>query len=222
MEQNIDNNEIYSNNNIGNINEYKNVPVVALRDVVVFPGTTVYFEVGREATVKAVNEAMHGKQYIFAVAQKDPKVEHPKQNDLFEIGTLAQVKQLVTMPGNVVRVIIVGQEKMKLGSLVLEDGYYKADLEKVEESRQISYDIETIALIRGLKDLFSVYVNERGRINKNVVDEIMDCTDLDSLINQIATGMQVNYQFKQKILAETDIYQRHEDIASKYKTFFLI
>ena len=56
MEQNIDNNEIYSNNNIGNINEYKNVPVVALRDVVVFPGTTVYFEVGREATVKAVNE----------------------------------------------------------------------------------------------------------------------------------------------------------------------
>lgn len=84
---------------------------------------------------------------------------------------------------------------MKLGSLVLEDGYYKADLEKVEESRQISYDIETIALIRGLKDLFSVYVNERGRINKNVVDEIMDCTDLDSLINQIATGMQVNYQF---------------------------
>ena len=213
MEQNIDNNEIYSNNNIGNINEYKNVPVVALRDVVVFPGTTVYFEVGREATVKAVNEAMHGKQYIFAVAQKDPKVEHPKQNDLFEIGTLAQVKQLVTMPGNVVRVIIVGQEKMKLGSLVLEDGYYKADLEKVEESRQISYDIETIALIRGLKDLFSVYVNERGRINKNVVDEIMDCTDLDSLINQIATGMQVNYQFKQKILAETDIYQRHEDIS---------
>ena len=204
MEQNIDNNEIYSNNNIGNINEYKNVPVVALRDVVVFPGTTVYFEVGREATVKAVNEAMHGKQYIFAVAQKDPKVEHPKQNDLFEIGTLAQVKQLVTMPGNVVRVIIVGQEKMKLGSLVLEDGYYKADLEKVEESRQISYDIETIALIRGLKDLFSVYVNERGRINKNVVDEIMDCTDLDSLINQIATGMQVNYQFKQKILAETE------------------
>ena len=76
MEQNIDNNEIYSNNNIGNINEYKNVPVVALRDVVVFPGTTVYFEVGREATVKAVNEAMHGKQYIFAVAQKDPKVDH--------------------------------------------------------------------------------------------------------------------------------------------------
>ena len=55
---------IYSNNNIGNINEYKNVPVVALRDVVVFPGTTVYFEVGREATVKAVNEAMHGKQNV--------------------------------------------------------------------------------------------------------------------------------------------------------------
>ena len=57
---------------------------------------------------------MHKKQYIFAVAQKDPKVEHPKQEDLFEVGTLAQVKQLVSMPGNVVRVIIVGQKRMKL------------------------------------------------------------------------------------------------------------
>lgn len=73
MEQNIDNNEIYSNNNIGNINEYKNVPVVALRDVVVFPGTTVYFEVGREATVKAVNEAMHGKSVYFCGCTERPK-----------------------------------------------------------------------------------------------------------------------------------------------------
>ena len=119
MEQNIDNNENYSNNNIENIENYTSVPVVTLRDVVVFPGTTVYFEVGREATV---NEAMHKKQYIFAVAQKDPKVEHPKQEDLFEVGTLAQVKQLVSMPGNVVRVIIVGQKRMKLENLEYNDG----------------------------------------------------------------------------------------------------
>ena len=70
MEQNIDNNEIYSNNNIGNINEYKNVPVVALRDVVVFPGTTVYFEVGREATVKAVNEAMLANSIFLRLHRK--------------------------------------------------------------------------------------------------------------------------------------------------------
>lgn len=213
MEQNIDNNENYSNNNIENIENYTSVPVVTLRDVVVFPGTTVYFEVGREATVKAVNEAMHKKQYIFAVAQKDPKVEHPKQEDLFDVGTLAQVKQLVSMPGNVVRVIIVGQKRMKLENLEYNDGYYQADLTELEETRQISYDVETIALIRGLKDLFTVYVNEQGKINKNVVEEIMDCTDLNSLINQIATSIPVNYQFKQKILNEQDIYQRHEDIS---------
>lgn len=214
MEQNIDNNEDYSKaDNIENMEKYDDIPVVTLRDVVVFPGTTVYFEVGREATVKAVNEAMHGRQYIFAVAQKDPKTEHPKKEDLFEIGTLAQVKQIVNMPGNVVRVIIVGQKRMKLESLELEDGYYKAELDEFAEARQLSYDIETIALIRGLKDLFSVFVNEHGRINKNVVDEIMECTDLDSLINQIATGIPVNYQFKQKILSEQDIYQRHEDIS---------
>lgn len=73
MEQNIDNNEIYSNNNIGNINEYKNVPVVALRDVVVFPGTTVYFEVGREATVKAVNESLAWQTVYFCGCTERPK-----------------------------------------------------------------------------------------------------------------------------------------------------
>ena len=213
VEQNIDNNENYSDGDIGNTENYKGVPVVTLRDVVVFPATTVYFEVGRDATVKAVNEAMHERQYVFAVAQKDPRVEHPKKEDLFEIGTLAQVKQLVSLPGNTVRVIIVGQKRMKLDNLESDDGYYKADLEEFEETRELSYDIETIALIRGLKDLFSVYVNERGKINQNVVDEIMECTDLNSLINQIATSIPVNYQFKQKLLAEQDIYQRHEDIS---------
>lgn len=86
-------------------------------------------------------------------------------------------------------------------------------LRNSKRPRQISYDVETIALIRGLKDLFTVYVNEQGKINKNVVEEIMDCTDLNSLINQIATSIPVNYQFKQKILNEQDIYQRHEDIS---------
>ena len=119
----------------------------------------------------------------------------------------------MSMPGNVVRVIIVGQKRMKLENLEYNDGYYQADLTELEETRQISYDVETIALIRGLKDLFTVYVNEQGKINKNVVEEIMDCTDLNSLINQIATSIPVNYQFKQKILNEQDIYQRHEDIS---------
>ena len=79
MEQNIDNSENYSNNNIENIENYTSVPVVTLRDVVVFPGTTVYFEVGREATVKAVNEAMHKKQYIFGKTDDERKFDNWQQ-----------------------------------------------------------------------------------------------------------------------------------------------
>ena len=86
----------------------KMIPVVTLRDIVVFPGTTVYFEIGREATINAVNEAMHGDKLIFTVAQKDQYKDNPGLDDVFETGTLAEVKQIITLPDKVMRVVIVG------------------------------------------------------------------------------------------------------------------
>lgn len=109
--------------NIDVADTMEDVPVVTLRDLVVFPKTTVYFEVGRESTVRALKEAMNSKQLVFTVAQKDPAVENPGIDDLFETGTLAEVKQIVNMPGKIIRVVIVGKERMKLKFLETKDGY---------------------------------------------------------------------------------------------------
>ncbi|MCI8748965.1 MAG: endopeptidase La [Lachnospiraceae bacterium] len=199
--------------NLDVTDKMEGIPIVTLRDLVVFPKTTVYFEVGRENTVKALKEAMNGRQLVFTVAQKDPSVETPGMDDLFETGTLAEVKQIVNMPGKIIRVVISGRERMKLMYLESMDGYMAGTLENIPETKDTSYTLEIVAMIRGLKDLFQVYANANGRFNQKLVDEILNITDLDTLIYQISSNIPVNYQIKQKILSEDSIIDRHEQLS---------
>lgn len=189
------------------------VPVVTLRELVVFPCTTVYFEVGRENTVKALKEAMDDRQVVFTVAQKDPSVEMPGLDDLYDTGTLADVKQIVDMPGKVIRVVITGRMRMRLTSLETEDGYFTGTVESLPETGDTSYGLEMAALLRGLKDLFRVYANENGRYNQRLIEEILNISDLDTLVYQICSNIPVGYQVKQKILSEDSIIDRHEQLS---------
>ncbi|MCI9079800.1 MAG: endopeptidase La [Lachnospiraceae bacterium] len=199
--------------NLDVTDKMEGIPIVTLRDLVVFPKTTVYFEVGRENTVKALKEAMNGRQLVFTVAQKDPAVETPGMDDLFETGTLAEVKQIVNMPGKIIRVVISGKERMKLMYLETMDGYMAGTLESIQETKDTSYTLEIVAMVRGLKDLFQVYANANGRFNQKLVDEILNISDLDTLIYQISSNIPVNYQIKQKILSEDSIIDRHEQLS---------
>lgn len=198
--------------NIDGTCKMEKIPVVTLRDLVVFPKTTVYFEVGRENTVKALKEAMNGKQLVFTVAQKEPAVEEPGIDDLFETGTLAEVKQIVNMPGKIIRVVISGRERMRLMYLETMDGYLAGTLENIPETKDTSYTLEIVAMVRGLKDLFQAYANANGRFNQKLVDEILNITDLDTLIYQISSNMPLNYQIKQQILSYDSIIDRHEQL----------
>lgn len=191
----------------------KMIPVVTLRDIVVFPGTTVYFEIGREATINAVNEAMHGDKLIFTVAQKDQYKDNPGLDDVFETGTLAEVKQIITLPDKVMRVVIVGLKRMKLNYVETFNDHMRGSLEEAPETGDTSYTLEVVAYVRGLKDLFKVYTDELGKLNKQIIQEIMDCTELDRLIYMIISNIPINYQLKQRILDEDDIMERHEQLS---------
>ncbi len=206
-------NQLEMGENIDVADTMEDVPVVTLRDLVVFPKTTVYFEVGRESTVRALKEAMNSKQLVFTVAQKDPAVENPGIDDLFETGTLAEVKQIVNMPGKIIRVVIVGKERMKLKFLETKDGYLSGTLESLPETGDTSYTLEMVALVRGIRDLFQIYANENGRFNHKLIDEILKITDLDTLVYQICSNIPVSYQVKQKILSEDSVIDRHEQLS---------
>ena len=199
--------------NLDNKLDNKMIPVVTLRDIVVFPGTTVYFEVGRESTIKAVSEAMNSDKMIFTVAQKDQHEENPGLEDVFEIGTLAEVKQIITLPDKVMRVVIVGIKRMKLKYVETVNDHLCGSLEEVQETGDTSYTLEVVAYVRGLKDLFKVYCDELGKINQQIYQEIMDCTDIERLIYMITSNIPVNYQLKQKILDEDDVMKRHEELS---------
>lgn len=189
------------------------IPVVALRDVVVFPGSTVYLEIGRKKTVKAIQEAMTNHNRIFTVAQKNAKEEDPGQEGLYETGTLAEVKQIVKMPDGINRVVIVGLKRMTLCQLVEREDCLYAGLEEKPDEGDLSYTLEVVAMVRGLKDLFRVYVTALGSMNEKLVEEAMEQTDLSRLMDQVCADIPVNYQIKQSILEEVDLFARHEKLS---------
>lgn len=189
------------------------IPVVMLRDVVVFPSSTMYLEIGRTKTIHAVNQAIHGNKQIFTVAQKNPEVENPSLEDVYSVGTLAEVKQIISMPDKVTRVVITGQQRMNLEQLYTKEDCCYGDISEREESGDLSYTLEMVAMVRGLKDLFQVYVAEHGKISEKLVEEVMAQTDLVTMMDQICADIPVHYQLKQQILEETDIFNRHEQLS---------
>ena len=187
-------------------------PFVPLRDVVVFPGVTVYLEVARDFMKQAFVKAMEEDHKIITTAQKNPNIENPGMDDLFEVGTLAEVKQIVRMPGQRMQAVITGLERVSLQYLETEQDYLMTTVCPVQEAEELSYSLETIAMIRGIKDIFQVYASLNKKLNKKAAEEILTLTDLDRLIYDITANITVNYVLKQKILSQESIIKRHEEL----------
>ena len=190
----------------------KLLPLVALRDVIVLPDVTLYLEIGREQSIRAVEEAMEGDKLIATVPQKDPNVQNPSADDLFEIGMVAKVKQIVRMPGQMMRVVITGKSRARLEYIAAEEDYCLASMDVVKEEKEEVYTLETIAMIRGLKDVYQVYANLEKRINRQIIEEIQHMTDLDKIVYEIMASMPVNYLLKQRIFEKEELYSRYEEL----------
>ena len=191
----------------------KKLPVIALRDVVVFPESTVYLEVGRKQTKQALYEAMQGDKLLLAVAQKDPEVSKPGKDDLYSVGTLVEVRQIVNMPDKMLKAIIVGRKRLNVLDFYEENDCYYAETSERYDMGDGSYSLEVIAMIRGLKELFQLYASLQGKVSERMLEEVMGQTELSLLIDQIIANMSVNYKLKQEILQEENIYGREEALA---------
>lgn len=188
-------------------------PFVPLRDVVVFPGVTVYLEIARDFTKQAMVKAMESDKLVVTTAQKDPNLENPGLDELFSVGTLAEIKQLVRLPGKRIQVVITGLKRVELQYLETKEDFIEVTTEPFEDNEELNYSLEVIAMIRGLKDIFRIYANLNKKINKKIVEDILLITDLDKLIYEISANITVNYILKQKILSYDSASQRHEELA---------
>ena len=197
-------------------NEILHLPMVALRGMTVMPGKTVHFDISRERSIQAVQEAMTGNQRIFLTAQKKIETDEPKMEDVYEVGTIAVIQQIAKLPRQIMRVMVTGETRGILKQIEEEDPYLLAEAEVVDESGfEIPDEMNAEAMARGLKDIFVEYVAKNGKLPKELIAQILEIRGLKKLVDEIAANLPLYYTDQQELLDQLDFWERYELLALK-------
>lgn len=187
------------------------MPALALRGLTIFPSMLLHFDVGRDASIKALDEAMSSGQEVFLVTQRDLAVEAPVQDDLYTVGTTSVVKQILRLPGGTVRVMVEGQARGKLNQLVQTTPYLIAEVEKLPgEAGETRNTPKTEALIRHAYDLFESYAELAPRMSPEVLVRVLASDDPGYIADYIAQNIVMRAGDKQAILEELRPVRRLE------------
>ena len=196
--------------------EIKSLPMVALRGMTIMPEMVVHFDVSREKSIAAIQEAMAGDQKIFLVAQKSIETDDPTQEDVYEVGTVGTIKQIMKLPKHIVRVLVSGETRGILKQLQQDTQYLQAEVEVIDESDLvIQDDLNGEAMARSLKDTFLDYAARNGKMSKEAVAEILEIKSLKKLVDEIAANTPFYYVDQQEILGKVDFWERYETLAFK-------
>lgn len=197
-------------------NEILHLPMVALRGITVMPGKTVHFDISRERSIQAVQEAMTGNQRIFLTAQKKIETDEPKMEDVYEVGTIAVIQQIAKLPRQIMRVMVTGETRGILKQIEEEDPYLLAEAEVVDESGfEIPDEMNAEAMARGLKDIFVEYAAKNGKLPKELIAQILEIRGLKKLVDEIAANLPLYYTDQQELLDQLDFWERYELLALK-------
>lgn len=196
--------------------EIKSLPMVALRGMTIMPEMVVHFDVSREKSIAAIQEAMAGDQKIFLVAQRSIETDDPIQEDVYEVGTVGTIKQIMKLPKHIVRVLVSGETRGILKQLQQDTPYLRAEVEVIDESDLvIQDDLNGEAMARSLKDTFLDYAARNGKMSKEAVVEILEIKSLKKLVDEIAANTPFYYVDQQEILGKVDFWERYETLAFK-------
>lgn len=196
--------------------EKQSLPMVALRGMTIMPEMVVHFDVSRQRSIAAIQEAMVEDQKIFMITQKDLETENPKQEDLYEVGTVGTIKQIIKLPKHIMRVLVSGETRGVLQKIEYEDPYLRAEVDVMDESDVlIRDDLNAQAMERGLKDMFVDFAAKSGKMSKESVAQVLEIKGLKKLVDEIAANTPLFYTDLQEILNETDFWKRYEALAFK-------
>ena len=183
-------------------NDYSTLPVVALRGIVVFPSMSLHFDVGRKKTILALQSAMDSNQRVFLVAQKDASVDDPKVDDIYRIGVVCRIKQMLRIPNsNNLRVIVEGEQRGELISMIKNKPYLLAMINLCKEN-EYSFDSKDVAYARALKNEFETYAASFAKISNEVKAKVISINDIDELSDYICANTFLDYTQKQELLEE--------------------
>lgn len=188
----------------------QHLPAIALRGTTILPDMIVHFDVSREKSMKAIEKAMVQDQKVFLITQRDPETEEPAQEDLYKIGTIAEIKQLVKTKKNMIQVLVEGQERGELLRFEENSLYLEAEIALFEEEQEEPEGNVKEAMLRGIKELFVRYCNENPKLSKDLAGQILELEDVRRVIDQIAVNLPMKYEDKQKILEAVNLEERYE------------
>ena len=184
------------------------VPILPLRNTVLFPGVVIPITAGRDKSIKLIKDANATNKIIGVVAQQNEAIENPNLEDIHKIGTVAQILRVLKMPDGNTTIIIQGKKRFKIKKIIEEKPYMKASIESIKESFSKKNDKKFTATIDSIKDLALQIINENPNIPSEASFAIKNIQTPSFLINFVASNMNVNVADKQKILSELDLFQR--------------
>ena len=201
-------------------------PLMALRDVVALPGVTAYIEVAKAETVSAMEAAMENDQTVFTAAKRDAESSDVNMDNLFEVGTIAKVKQIARMPDKYVRVVLEGEKRAHLLSLESTDeGYLLANIQEDEDEKDVwdntdilsnhgepTEQLKHVAMIRQIKQLFREYCERQGKMGQQLQEMVSESIDLDRIIYMITANLPIHYHLKQGIIEPDRIEDRFTEL----------
>lgn len=186
------------------------MPVVALRGLTILPGMVLHFDVNRPKSVAAVEKAMVGDQRLFLVAQRHPEIVDPELGELYQVGTVAVVKQLVKLPGKVVRVLVEGLERGELLCLDSEEPALIGEIGSIEtDGEELDY-LTQEAMLRIVKDKLEEYGRVNPKITKEILPNLLSVSGLDEMLDQIAIQLPWDYTIRQTVLENSSLSARYE------------
>ncbi|MBC8535597.1 endopeptidase La [Feifania hominis] len=195
-----------------NVRSTVDLPLLALRGIVVLPGMNIHFDVGRKKSMAALDEAMKSSQEILLFAQRDLRVADPSAADLYEFGTVARIKQLLKLPGDNVRVMVEGVGRARLNGFITQRQFILASADLLDEPETDGESAFAQALIRELRMAFDDYIAVAPKMSGEVIMNIMTLEDVGTLADYVASNILLNLEDRQAILSEIDPCRRLEQM----------
>lgn len=180
------------------------MPLIPLRGITVFPSMVLHFDIGREKSVLALERAMMLNQSIFLTAQIEAETDLPTVDDFYHVGTVARVKQMLKLPGDTIRVLVDGQHRARMVSLLQETPYFLCDVEEIPEDTTVGKTPDDIALMRTSVNMFDEYLNRHPRLSAEVISGIEAVEEIGRLADIIASNMDLKVEESQKVLEAVD------------------
>ncbi|MEA3405636.1 MAG: endopeptidase La, partial [Pseudomonadota bacterium] len=193
-----------------------NVLVLPLRDVVVFPGNVMPLFVGREKSIQALNEAMEGDKQIFLITQKSAEQDVPSLEDLYSVGTMANILQLLKLPDGTVKVLVEGVQRFQLQSLNSQTNVLLGDISAIEPVEENESD--TLVLVRALKESFIKYADLKKKVSSEVINSVKKEESADRLVDLVSANVNLKVDDKQKLLELTAVNERLERMLGVVET----